>query len=42
MFEFGVLTKRDWALIALVLIAAALALGYGVHWLLGYVETAER
>jgi hypothetical protein len=40
MFEFGALTKRDWALVAIVVIVAALAFGFGLHWMLvHYVYT---
>ena len=34
MFEFEALTKRDWALVALIVIGAGLALALGMHCLL--------
>ena len=33
MFEFGLLTKRDWALVAVLVVVGVLVTGFGVHWL---------
>jgi hypothetical protein len=33
MFEFKAPTKRDWALVAVLMIVVPSVLGFGVHWL---------
>jgi hypothetical protein len=33
MFQFELLTKRDWALVVAVIVVAALLVGFGLYWL---------
>jgi len=34
MFQFQVLTKRDWAFVAVITVLMVLAIGFSMNWLL--------